>query len=117
VRYTIAIEAADGLTENAALLSNARRHELIAGVVGWVPLAKPIEVERALELYAKDAALSASGIWSMSSPIPTGSCARMSGRVWRFWHPEAWASTTSASYPVVWNMCLKSPEKLPTCGS
>ena len=54
VGYTVAVEAADGVAENAALLSNAGRHGWIAGVVGWVPLAKPIEVERVLEAYAKE---------------------------------------------------------------
>lgn len=48
VGYTVAIEAADDLAENEALLSNARRHQWIAGVVGWAPLANPIELERKL---------------------------------------------------------------------
>jgi L-fuconolactonase len=56
VRYTVAIEAADGLAENQALLSNARSHEWIAGVVGWVPLANPIAVERALDACAGESA-------------------------------------------------------------
>jgi L-fucono-1,5-lactonase len=56
VRYTVAIEAADALAENEALLSNARSHEWIAGVVGWVPLANPTEVERALDACANEPA-------------------------------------------------------------
>jgi L-fuconolactonase len=56
VRYTVAIEAADGSAENEALLSNARRHEWIAGVVGWVPLAQPAELERALDARADEPA-------------------------------------------------------------
>src|SRR5215471_7474119 len=52
VGYTVAIEAADGLRENEALLSSAHSHDWIAGVVGWVPLAHPAEVERALEACA-----------------------------------------------------------------
>lgn len=54
VRYTVAVEAADGLAENEALLRNARRHDWIAGVVGWLPLAHPAEVERALDAYADE---------------------------------------------------------------
>ena len=57
VRYTVAIEAADGLAENKALLRNARSHQWIAGVVGWVPLAHPAEVERALDACADEPAL------------------------------------------------------------
>jgi L-fuconolactonase len=56
VRYTVAIEAADGPAENEALLRNARSHEWIAGVVGWVPLAQPAELERALDARADDPA-------------------------------------------------------------
>src|SRR5262245_45485391 len=52
VDYTVAIEAADGVAENEALLSNARNHPWIAGVVGWAPLAHPAEVERALDACA-----------------------------------------------------------------
>src|SRR5262249_57477742 len=57
VRCTVAIEAADGLAENEALLANARRHDWIAGVVGWAPLAHPGDVERALDAYAAERAL------------------------------------------------------------
>lgn len=49
VDLTVAIEAADGVEENAALLGNARTHKWIAGVVGWVPLAKPDDADRALD--------------------------------------------------------------------
>ena len=56
VGYTVAIEAADGLRENEALLSSAHSHDWIAGVVGWVPLAHPAEVERALEACADEPA-------------------------------------------------------------
>src|SRR5262250_2839781 len=54
VHYTVAIEAADGLAENKALLSNARSHHWIAGVVGWVPIERPADVERALDACAGD---------------------------------------------------------------
>jgi L-fuconolactonase len=57
VHHTVTIEAADGLAENEALLANARRHDWIAGVVGWVPLAHPDEVERALDARAREPAL------------------------------------------------------------
>src|SRR6516225_8123846 len=39
IHCTVTIEAADGFAENEALLANARSHDWIAGVVGWVPLA------------------------------------------------------------------------------
>jgi predicted TIM-barrel fold metal-dependent hydrolase len=41
VHCTVTIEAADTLAENEALLADARSHDWIAGVVGWVPLAHP----------------------------------------------------------------------------
>jgi L-fuconolactonase len=49
VHCTVTIEAADSPAENEALLANARAHDWIAGAVGWVPLAHPADVERALE--------------------------------------------------------------------
>jgi len=57
IHCTVAIEAADGLAENEALLANARRHDWIAGVVGWAPLAHPGDVERALDAHAGERAL------------------------------------------------------------
>jgi L-fuconolactonase len=57
VRCTVAIEAADCLAENEALLANARTHDWIAGVVGWVPLANPSHVERVLDAHAAEPAL------------------------------------------------------------
>jgi L-fuconolactonase len=56
VHYTVTIEAGDGFAENGALLGNARDHPWIAGVVGWVPLANPDDVERMLEARAGQAA-------------------------------------------------------------
>src|SRR5262245_54321187 len=53
VNLTVAVEAADGLQENAALLAKARVHDWIAGVVGWVPLAEPGEVDRALDAHGR----------------------------------------------------------------
>jgi L-fuconolactonase len=57
VHCTVTIEAADGLAENEALLTNARSHAWIAGVVGWMPLAHPSDVERALDARAGEPAL------------------------------------------------------------
>lgn len=49
VHCTITVEAADGQEENEALLANARVHAWIAGVVGWVPLDRPGEMEKTLD--------------------------------------------------------------------
>jgi L-fuconolactonase len=57
VHCTVTIEAADYPAENAALLANARAHEWIAGVVGWVPLAHPRNLERVLDAYVGEQAL------------------------------------------------------------
>jgi len=57
VHYTVTIEAADGLTENDALLAKAHAHDWIAGVVGWAPLAHPGDVERTLDARAGEQAL------------------------------------------------------------
>ncbi len=57
IDFTVAVEAADGVEENAALLAKARASDRIAGVVGWVPLAKPNEVNRALDAVAGERAL------------------------------------------------------------
>ena len=89
VHCTVTIEAADGLAENEALLANARTHDWISGVVGWVPLAQPSDVDRALDARAGEPTLSASAIWSMSSPIPIGLSAQTCCRGCRFWRPAA----------------------------
>lgn len=52
VHACISVEAADHDDENAALLANARAYPWIAGVVGWVPLDRPNEVERRLDALA-----------------------------------------------------------------
>ncbi len=57
IHCTVTIEAADDPAENAALLANARSHDWIAGVVGWVPLACSSEVERVLDAHAGEPAL------------------------------------------------------------
>jgi Amidohydrolase len=50
VDYTIiTVEAADGKAENEALLANTRVHAWIAGVVGWLPLDLPVEMEKAID--------------------------------------------------------------------
>src|SRR5262245_41789005 len=57
VHRKVTIEAADGLAETDALLANARANSWIAGVVGWVPLARPSDAERMLESHAGEPAL------------------------------------------------------------
>jgi hypothetical protein len=57
IHSTVAIEAADGLAENEALLANAHSHDWIAGVVGWVPLDRLGEIEQALDARAGEPAL------------------------------------------------------------
>jgi L-fuconolactonase len=57
IDFTVAVEAADGVEENAALLANARAYDWIAGVVGWVPLAKPGDVNRALDALTGERAM------------------------------------------------------------
>jgi len=52
VQYTVTIEAADGPAENEALLTTARNHDWIAGVVGWAPLTNPDNLERTLDACA-----------------------------------------------------------------
>jgi L-fuconolactonase len=52
VHRTVVVQAADGPDENAALLHHARAHEWIAGVVGWLPLDRPNEAERVLDVLA-----------------------------------------------------------------
>jgi len=54
VGATITVEAADGLEENEALLTHARAHPWIAGVVGWVPLERPEEAARILETLGSE---------------------------------------------------------------
>jgi L-fuconolactonase len=57
VDLTVAVEAADGLQENTALLANARAYDWIAGVVGWLPLAKPGDLNHALDALTGERAL------------------------------------------------------------
>ena len=57
IDFTVAVEAADGVEENPALLANARAYGWIAGVVGWVPLAKPGELNRALDALTDERAV------------------------------------------------------------
>jgi L-fuconolactonase len=57
IDLTVAVEAADFVEENAALLAKARAYDWIAGVVGWVPLAKPGEVNRALDALTGERAM------------------------------------------------------------
>lgn len=57
VQLTVVVEAADSVKENAALLAKARANDWIAGVVGWVPLAKPDVVNRTLDALAGERAM------------------------------------------------------------
>ena len=57
IDLTVTVEAADGVEENAVLLANARAHDWIAGVVGWVPLEKPDDADRALDALTGERAL------------------------------------------------------------
>ena len=54
VGATIAVEAADGEAEHAALLAVCRSHDWIGGVVGWVPLDRPEEVGRLLDRLGRE---------------------------------------------------------------
>src|SRR5262245_34891084 len=54
VHATITVEAADAPEENEALLTQARAHSWIAGVVGWVPLECPEEAARMLETLSSE---------------------------------------------------------------
>ena len=49
---TITVEAADAVEENQTLLTQAQTHKWIAGVVGWIPLERPDEAARMLEVLA-----------------------------------------------------------------
>jgi L-fuconolactonase len=49
---TVVIQAGDGSEENEALLTYAKAHDWIAGVVGWVPLDRPDEASRTLDALA-----------------------------------------------------------------
>jgi len=54
VHATIVVEAADAHKENDTLLTQARTHDWIAGVVGWLPLERPKEAERILETLGRE---------------------------------------------------------------
>lgn len=53
VAGTVLVQAMDSFEDTEAMLARADRFSWIAGVVGWVPLARPSEAERALERYAR----------------------------------------------------------------
>jgi L-fuconolactonase len=48
IDHTVLVQAAHSYDDTEYLLEVARRHRAVVGVVGWVPLAKPGEAERAL---------------------------------------------------------------------
>ncbi len=49
---TVAVQARQSIQETEWLLELAGRHEIIRGVVGWVPLTEGANVRRRLERYA-----------------------------------------------------------------
>lgn len=53
VRATVLVQAMDSYEDSDAMLARADRFAWIAGVVGWIPLTRPAEAERALERYSK----------------------------------------------------------------
>ena len=53
VAKTVAVQASDCEDETQFLLDEAARSDLVAGVVGWVPLADPVACARALDRFAK----------------------------------------------------------------
>jgi L-fuconolactonase len=54
INGTVAVQARQTLDETAWLLELARQHELIRGVVGWVPLVEGDKVKPHLERFAGD---------------------------------------------------------------
>jgi L-fuconolactonase len=54
VDATITVEAADAVEENEALLARAHTYAWIGGVVGWVPLARPDEAARMLDILCRE---------------------------------------------------------------
>ncbi|MFC5470517.1 amidohydrolase family protein [Cohnella suwonensis] len=50
---TVLVQAADHSAETDYLLEIAEAHESVLGVVGWVPLAEPLEAGRRLEKLAR----------------------------------------------------------------
>ena len=54
VRATITVEAADEKEENEALLAHAHAYDWIAGVVGWIPLERPDEAARMIEVLGRE---------------------------------------------------------------
>ena len=54
IEGTVAVQARQTLEETAWLLELARKHAVMRGVVGWVPLAEGAGVKRHLERFARD---------------------------------------------------------------
>ena len=54
INGTVAVQARQTLEETAWLLELARQHELIRGVVGWVPLVEGDKVKPHLERFSRD---------------------------------------------------------------
>ncbi|MBB6674519.1 amidohydrolase family protein [Cohnella nanjingensis] len=51
---TVIVQAANAFEDTDYMLKTAEAYEWVGGVVGWVPLDRPDEVFRKLELYAKN---------------------------------------------------------------
>lgn len=51
---TVLIQAMDSYEDTEYMLETAEKYDWIAGVVGWVPLDRPVEAGRKLEQYAKN---------------------------------------------------------------
>jgi L-fuconolactonase len=54
IEGTVAVQARQTLEETAWLLELARKHAVMRGVVGWVPLTEGAGVKRHLERFARD---------------------------------------------------------------
>ncbi|MCD9021664.1 amidohydrolase family protein [Cohnella silvisoli] len=54
VEKTVIVQAMDSYEDTDYMLETASRYDWIAGVVGWVPLNKPDEAARKLELYSRN---------------------------------------------------------------
>ncbi|PWV95841.1 L-fuconolactonase [Paenibacillus cellulosilyticus] len=52
INGTVLVQAADHAEETDYLLEQAKQHEYILGVVGWVPIDRPDEARRQLEKHA-----------------------------------------------------------------
>jgi L-fuconolactonase len=54
VDAVVLVQAADTADDTAGMLEMADRHPIVAGVVGWVPLDRPVDAAAALDAFASD---------------------------------------------------------------